>query len=392
MRLYLKFAYRSVFALAVAGLCLAQQDSKSLDRDLLDAVRHGRIAAADALLRQGANIEARDESGFTSLDLALNQPTAGMLKFLLDKGANVESKGQDGQTVLVNVAREGRSDFVAALVPRVSDPEERKEALFEAIRGGAIPVIEIDVPQGANAPMPVVRAQAEPSPSAKVVAMLLHSGVPLEAKEEDAGDTPLITAAEYGNTDVVKLLLDKGADVTARDNAGMTALVAAGCECPIIDMPATYDSLKLLLEHGADIEAKSGDGTTALLAAAGWGRTENVELLLDGGAKIEEKDKDGNTALLIASKGSGYPTSDTVKFLLDRKANIEAKNHHGQTPLMLAASGGSSEATEIVKLLLDGGADVNAKDDRGKTALALAITAKHPETAEILKKASGRKQ
>ena len=383
MKLYIKFASRSVFALAMAGLCVAQQDPLSLDNALLDAVRHGQIPAADALLRQGANIEAKDKTGATPLNLALNLPNASMLKLLLDKGANVEAKAGDGESILANAARDGRSDFVAALLPRVPNPEARKEALFEAIRGGAIPVIEIQVPEGEHVPVPPTPSQPELSPCAKVVELLLQSGVPIEAKEED-GSTPLITAAEYGNTEIVKLLLDKGADIAAKDNVGMTALVAAGCECPIIDMPATYDSLKLLLEHGADIEANANDGTTALMAAAGWGRTENAKLLLDSGANIEVKDKAGDTALLIASKGSAYPTAETVELLVERHTNIEARNRHSQTALMLAASGGGYEAQEIVKLLLRSGADPNAKNSHGDTAMSLALKSGHPNVVRLL--------
>jgi len=70
---------------------------------------------------------------------------------------------------------------------------------------------------------------------------------------------------------------------------------------PIIDSPDTSGSVRLLLESGADIEAKDKGGRTALMAAAGWGRGWIIKILLDQGAHIEAKDNQGFTALLIAA-------------------------------------------------------------------------------------------
>src|SRR4029077_16460168 len=118
----------------------------------------------------------------------------------------------------------------------------------------------------------------------------------IEARnEEDA--TPLMWAAEHGQTEVVRALLERGADVEARDKYGYTAVIGAACECAVVDMPETFESMKLLLAKGAKINAKDKVGRTALMSAAFAGRTENMRLLLDHEADVDLKDSDGNTAL-----------------------------------------------------------------------------------------------
>ena len=90
---------------------------------------------------------------------------------------------------------------------------------------------------------------------------------------------PLHEAAGRGDTAKVQLLLDKGADINAKDSNGETALMEAADN-------GHLEVVKQLLAKGADVNAKSSYGYTALLYAADQGHTECVGLLLDGGANI----------------------------------------------------------------------------------------------------------
>ena len=87
------------------------------------------------------------------------------------------------------------------------------------------------------------------------------------------------------------------------------------------------ETAALLLDRGADIKAKdyteSGYGRTALQLAALWGHTETAALLLDRGADIEAKAYYGQTALHYAARGG---KAETAALLLDRGADIEAKD------------------------------------------------------------------
>jgi ankyrin repeat protein len=205
------------------------------------------------------------------------------------------------------------------------------------------------------------------------VQQLLQKGANIEAKDK-YGRTPLMVADIYDNTNVMKLLLDKGANIEAKDKYDKTPLIAA----------ATYgkvEVVKLLLDKGANIAAEH-DGETSLILAANEGKVEVVKLLLDRGDNIEAKATafpyDGDTALIRASYQG---RSEMVKLLLDRGANIEARNKNGNTALITAAENGH---TEIVKLLLDKGANIEAKNNYDRTALLWAAAQNKTEIAKVL--------
>ena len=265
-----------------------------------------------------------------------------------------------------------------ALLARGADRKTLNEALLLVSRSEPLVV-------GANGE----EMKDASRPYAATARLLLEKGASLEARDKD-GSTPLLLAATYGETGVVKLFLDKGAKIEATNTYGQTALIAAACNCPAIDMPDTADSVRLLLENGADIEARDQEGGTPLMAAAGWGRQWIVQILLDKGARIEATDNQGNTALLISARGQGIPTADAVEMLLARGADMEVKNNNGETALMLAASYGGFEDIKIVKMLLSRGADVRAKDAKGRTALDLAMGKDRKGTASLLRAASAK--
>ncbi|MGD0279619.1 MAG: ankyrin repeat domain-containing protein [Smithella sp.] len=138
--------------------------------------------------------------------------------------------------------------------------------------------------------------------------------------------------------------------------------------------------IKRLLDNGADIEAKDKHGRTALLLATGKGHMEIVKLLLDKGANIEQKDDLSGAVALTYAASKGH--MEIVKLLIDRGANIEQKDDGGSSALMAAASKGHME---IVKLLIDRGVNVQAKSNRGYSALSLAESWKHKDTVALLK-------
>jgi len=186
-----------------------------------------------------------------------------------------------------------------------------------------------------------------------------------EERQTDIKD--LITVAGVGQVETVKLLIDKGADIEAKSNDGLTALIcAAGA--------GQVETVKLLIDRGADIEAKNNDGLTVLMCAASMGQTETVELLLNKGADIEAKNKDkANATALICAAAMGQ--TETVKLLINKGAEI------GANALMAAASNGQ---TKTVELLLNKGVDIEAKNNDGWTALMFAISEGHTETVALL--------
>jgi ankyrin repeat protein len=92
------------------------------------------------------------------------------------------------------------------------------------------------------------------------------------------------------------------------------------------------DIVKLLLELGANVDAKNFYGKTALMYAVAVGRTDLIKILLEKGANVNARDDYGNTVMLLASS---YGRSDIVKLLLERSADINAVHDGGKTALTI---------------------------------------------------------
>ncbi|MDR3340661.1 MAG: ankyrin repeat domain-containing protein [Candidatus Symbiothrix sp.] len=110
-----------------------------------------------------------------------------------------------------------------------------------------------------------------------------------------------------------------------------------------------------LLEKGADVNAKDKNNTTALMFASAKGNTEMVKLLLEKGADLAAKDEDEKTALAYAS-GEGH--TEIVKTLLEKGADVNAKGKYEKTALVYASDNGY---IEVVKTLLENGGLVDEK-------------------------------
>ncbi|MBQ8517058.1 MAG: ankyrin repeat domain-containing protein [Akkermansia sp.] len=174
--------------------------------------------------------------------------------------------------------------------------------------------------------------------------------------------TPLSFACRLGERrfDIVKLLLQNGANVNATDQLGATALHVN------IDSPRIVD---LLLEYGADISAKDSSGRTVLFGK------ENVFVLcslLNKGVNAKAVDKTGQTALHAACDQLHQP--ELIGILAD-VSDVNAKDHNGQTPLHMLVSKAEmfecrdNEVSENVRILLRKGAEPAIQDNYGRTPL-----------------------
>ena len=158
--------------------------------------------------------------------------------------------------------------------------------------------------------------------------------------------TPLHYAALYGSTESVRILLDLGADVKARNKSEATPLIYGAC---------SFDKTRLLVEKGSDVNAHSTTGMTPLLIAASvHGNTETVRYLLEKGADVRAVSASGSDALQTAA---GKGEAEMVRLLLEKGADPRKADEGGYTALLNAFS--QKEPTRV-RMLLASGSDVNA--------------------------------
>jgi ankyrin repeat protein len=288
------------FLLHVSAPCdLNALQADSLNDKLFVAIENNDIVTVEQLLRGGANVEAVGPNGLTPLMSAAEQGSVPLVSLLLQNGADANKRGDQDETVLSWAARSGRVRVVDLLV-RLSDTKNKNHALFAAVEGGPL-VIRNDAPAALDS-VPTEPADVEESWTATVES-LLANGANIEARNED-GSTPLTWASAFAQTDILKLLIQRGAKTNVTDKYGNTALISAACECAEATMNSAYDVVRILLKQGANVNARNHDGRTALMMASGMiGDARVLQLLLDNGADPRAKDHEGKTALRFAREG-----------------------------------------------------------------------------------------
>ncbi|KAJ5909525.1 hypothetical protein N7504_004168 [Penicillium tannophilum] len=182
----------------------------------------------------------------------------------------------------------------------------------------------------------------------------------------------LAVASYFGIKQVVRVLLDAGADVNVQDRWPFTALQAAS-------RSGSQQVVQMLLDNGADVNAKHGYINTALQAASARGHQSIVEVLLNQGADVNIQGGEYNTALQAAS-ARGH--QKIVEILLNRGADVNIQGGRLYSTALQAASARGHQS--IVEMLLNQGADVNLQGGEYDTALQAASTEGHQSIVEML--------
>ncbi len=186
------------------------------------------------------------------------------------------------------------------------------------------------------------------------------------------GRTALMMAAKLGSSEIVRKLLNAGADINDRNFNGGTALMYSAIR-------GDQETLTLLLENGAEVNLDAKFGWTALMVAAAKGHTDQVSVLLEYGANANVRDIYEWTPLMRATF-SGH--GQTVAALLNHaQTDVDAQDENGATALHHAATNGFEP---IVELLLERDASMAIRDRFGLNARDRAVANEHAAIAGLL--------
>ena len=295
--------------------------------DLVTTIRNADAEVVCKLIRNGSDVDARDAEGNTPLILAAFYANPKCVALLLEKGADANAANKAGVTALIRAATN-----------------------YEKTR------------------------------------LLVSAGANVRVRTADLGNTPLILAARRaGNSRTVKLLLERGADATERNTAGISPISTGAASGDLetvrllLDAGAKADDLRKSKDpRAADI---SGGLRTPLMWAAYSNHVPMVRILLEHGADPNQSTYFGSP-LSHACWNDGF---EAAELLIDHGANVNARDAvAGFTPLHWAA-GNESARHHLVKLLLGSGADPNAAGGESVSALGLA-----PQTPLLIAEKRGR--
>jgi ankyrin repeat protein len=387
------------------------------------AAHFDNLAAADLLMKAGANVRAANRYGATPLWLACINGSAAMVDRLLSAGADPNTKMPEGDTALMTAARTGNVAAVKALILRGADVNASESwkgqtALMWASAANNAAVVEALVEAGAN-----VQARTKFRP----VPMFQTGGFGRRAERnsdvtKQSGYTALQFAVRAGSRDAIGVLLKAGATVhdTSADGTGVLVLAIASTRFELADW---------LLDQGADPNA-AAQGWTPLHQIAYTRRpntgvnnpglvprdtldsltlakkllarganpnqpaTKNPDVTSVGRKRLTEA---GATPFWVASQTLDLPY---MRLLVENGADPLIANDTADTPLLAASGlviekpgespGSPEEVAAAVKFLLDLGADPTTVDNDGNTALhGVAIWGSN-EAVELLVKSGAK--
>lgn len=341
----------------------------------------------DQLLKAGADINERNKKGQTPLILAIDRNQTQQVDFLINHGADIHAEDKSGESAFIHSLSMG--------LPMVEHVVTEKNST-ERDSNGSTP-LHLAVSHRA---------------SSDIIYYLVEKKSLINTRNK-LGNTPLHIAAEKNYREAGEILIANNADIfyanlngdsplkfaltlregredwminshtiSAGDGAGNTPLHLAA-EWQILPM------IPYLIDKGADINARNANNETPLFNAVRTDSPEAVKALLGEGvskkADLDARDFLGNTILHAAVRWSAYKAAD---FILSKDTEeyvrlINAKNLAGKTVLHEAAKQGE---IKFINIFLKAKVDVNAADETGRSPLSEAVLANQTQAIDLLLK------
>jgi ankyrin repeat protein len=374
---------------------------------LYRAAKTGNKEVLNMLLEKKPNLEAKGADGETPLWRAVEGGDEEIVRCLLNVGADVNAKDSRSRSILHRVVNSNRTDIMVMLVALakmelVIDPRDDDVAtpLWHAVADEKDSFRDYLLAHGADdkindkRDVSILHLAAEKG-NHELVRDLIERKAEINAYDAE-GKSSLSRAVASGSKDCVELLLKAGAEIEHMDSAGVTIfheavksnnmeiikllkdarMAAAGVAELVVDGPVGMEAFRTI------IDSKAENGETPLLRAVINENQEIVEFLLCNGARLNGFDREGDSELSNAAFSGNL---GIVRLLLQNNPNIESKSLEGMTPFLWAAFSGS---VEVGRLLFEEGAAISTITNDGETALFFATFFGHISFMELLFKLS----
>jgi serine/threonine-protein phosphatase 6 regulatory ankyrin repeat subunit A/serine/threonine-protein phosphatase 6 regulatory ankyrin repeat subunit B len=309
------------------------------DDALIGAITSGNETLANTLIDQGANVNAKSKEGVTALTLAVARGLTGTVRLLITKGAHCDEALMSA--ALIGAITSLSENTAEILIEKGADVNSKNQdgisALMIAASRGLTGTVRLLIAKGADKTAALIDTIS--SRQERTATILIERGADVNAKNTE-GVSALKLADSECMTNVLDLLISKGADC---DEAFMNEVLISAIT------RLNENTAKILINKGANVNAKNMDGIPILKLAASQGLTDTVSLLIAKGAYCNEA--------LITAIECGQ--ENLAKSLIEKGLDVNVKNKDGVPALVLAASQGFSN---LVTTLILKGAEMGTSD------------------------------
>lgn len=385
---------------------------------LMVAILNGRSDVAKLIIEKGANVNIKDKDGKTAFMLAIVEGNFELAKIILDKGADINAVDNDGRTALLLLFSDEKSLSV------LYSSEFKQKFLNDAVRFFVKNRANLNIKDksGETVLRDILRYRWNLKFTTKysffevdknkyikngdysldkTIKELILGGADSNIKDKEGHSCFWWAVKAVVPSDIIKIMLEKGANVNLTDNEGNVPLhTVAASECneyvmdefsigvngvyPLKETGQKWIDVALNEIPRARLRIINDSRSPSIFGATpehihqikklildNFDNTkinnDNFRLLLKYGSKVDIKNNKGETPLMVAVANRDL---EILKILIEKGADINLADNNGETPLMRAASLSNCNY-DITRILLESGKlkNINFQDNKGKTAL-----------------------
>lgn len=292
------------------------------------------------------------------------------------KSTHPTSNVNNKEMMLIHAAKNGQLETVREIIKSVNYYDVNNmfgKALLEATLNNHLDVVQLLLQSKANPDYQIPNEfgytalfHAARNNNVDIINLLLQYGASVNTRSQ-SGETALIYATKYGQSEAAQALIKAGADTNIKDKNGW------GNSALIIAVEKGYSNIvRALIQNGANVNIQDEDGNTPLMNAIIHNKIKIVNEFLSLNANrsninLNIQNQEGETALMLAIM---YGNLEAAIQLISQGAKLDLQAQFGFTALMIAVGGGYKE---VVDALIKHGADLNIKNKIGANALIIAV-------------------